>query len=108
MDQETRKAFVELTATVERGFAAVADDIAKLDRRVARVEERVVRLDERLVGLDERVANIERELSGIRRDLDQLSDKVDNTTGYRKEIDHALERIARIERHLGLDKKIAA
>ena len=101
MDQETRKAFVELTATVERGFAAVADDIAKLDRRVARVEERVVRLDER-------VANIERELSGVRRDLDQLSDKVDNITGYRKEIDHALERIAAIERHLGIGRNIAA
>jgi hypothetical protein len=27
---------------------------------------------------------------------------------YRKEIDHALERIAAIEKHLGIDKKIAA
>jgi hypothetical protein len=28
--------------------------------------------------------------------------------GYRKEIDHALERIAAIEKHLGINKKIAA
>jgi hypothetical protein len=27
---------------------------------------------------------------------------------FRKEIDHALERIAAIEKHLGIEKKIAA
>jgi hypothetical protein len=34
--------------------------------------------------------------------------KVENILGYRKEIDHALERIAAIEKHLGLDRKISA
>jgi hypothetical protein len=29
-------------------------------------------------------------------------------SGFRKEIDHALERVAAIEKHLGIDKKIAA
>jgi hypothetical protein len=28
--------------------------------------------------------------------------------GYRKEIDHALERISAIEKHPGISKKIAA
>jgi hypothetical protein len=37
-----------------------------------------------------------------------MMERVSNVTGYRKEIDHALERIAAIEKHLGLDKKIAA
>jgi hypothetical protein len=32
----------------------------------------------------------------------------ENVIGFQKEIDHALERIAAIEKHLGLDKKIAA
>jgi predicted component of type VI protein secretion system len=34
------------------------------------------------------------ELHTIRTELDDLQEKVDNITGYRKEIDHALERIA--------------
>jgi predicted component of type VI protein secretion system len=54
------------------------------------------------------VTRIERELGDVRRELEELSRKVDNVTGFRKEIDHALERIAAIEKHLGLDKKIAA
>jgi hypothetical protein len=37
-----------------------------------------------------------------------LSAKVDNIGGLPKETDHALERIAAIERHLGINKKIAA
>jgi hypothetical protein len=40
--------------------------------------------------------------------LEDLRTKVDNITGYRKEIDHALERIASIEKHLGISRKIAA
>ena len=54
------------------------------------------------------MASIERELKAIRRDLDDLREKVENVSGFQKEIDHALERIAAIEKHLGLDKKIAA
>ena len=55
----------------------------------------------------EQVNDIRAELTSIRRDLEALTDKVDNIGGLPKEIDHALERIVAIERHLGL-KKIAA
>jgi predicted RNase H-like nuclease (RuvC/YqgF family) len=64
------------------------DDIAKLDGRV--------------VAVDQRIAAIEHEVSGIRRDLDELAAKAENSIGYRKEIDHAFERIAAIEKHLGI------
>jgi hypothetical protein len=40
--------------------------------------------------------------------LDDLSARFENVLGFRKEIDHALERIAAIEKHLGIGKKIAA
>ncbi len=53
-------------------------------------------------GMSEQIAGIERELKAIRRDLDDLMEKFENVSGYRKEIDHALERIAAIERHLGI------
>jgi len=48
------------------------------------------------------------ELADIRRDLEEMKSRVANITGYGKEIDHALERIAAIEKHLGIEKKIAA
>ena len=51
-------------------------------------------------------------LRGARRsdgyDLDDLREKVENVIGFQKEIDRALERIAAIEKHLGINKKIAA
>src|SRR5262249_48385146 len=47
------------------------------------------------------------ELRSIRTDLDDLREKVDNILGYRKEIDHALERVAAIERQLGIDRRIS-
>jgi hypothetical protein len=52
--------------------------------------------------------DIRAELASIRRDLEALTGKVDNIVDLPKEIDHALERIAAIEKHLGLSKKIAA
>jgi hypothetical protein len=55
-----------------------------------------------------RLTSVERELKSIRRDLDDLREKIENVTGFQKEIDHALERIAAIEKHLGINKKIAA
>jgi hypothetical protein len=58
--------------------------------------------------LAEQLTSIERELNAIRRDLDDLREKVENVIGFQKEIDHALERIAAIEKHLGINKKIAA
>ena len=50
------------------------------------------------------LTSIERELKTIRRDLDDLCEKVKNVSGFRKKIDHALERIGAIERHLGIAK----
>ena len=58
--------------------------------------------------LDERLTPITDELVTIRRDLDHLARSMDNVIGYRKEIDHALERIAAIEKHLGIKHKLAA
>src|ERR1017187_4038544 len=86
-------------STVERGFAAVADDIADIKSKMATKDD--------IANLGGQLTSVERELKSIRRDLDDLREKVENVSGFQKEIDHALERIAAIEKHLGLDKKIA-
>jgi len=57
-------------------------------------------------------AGIMSELADIKRRLKNLEEIVADHSGHSKEIDHALERIAAIERHLGIDpnknKKVSA
>ena len=84
---------------------ATKDDVAELKAEIASVK---TELKSDIVALGYQVASIERDLKQIRRDLYELSDVVGNIAGYRKEIDHALERIAAIEKHLGIERKIAA
>src|SRR6266446_2327980 len=47
-----------------------------------------------IAALGEQIGSNERDLKQIRRDLYELAENVVNITGYREEIDHALERIA--------------
>ena len=71
-------------------------------------------MHERLDKHDERFDRIEAELRRTfartqkhpNGQLYDLSEKVENILGYRKEIDHALERVGAIEKHLGLERKI--
>ena len=88
-----------LTHVVEH--MATKEDVARIDLRLDKVENRLERVETRL-------SSIESELASIRRELDDLREKFENVSGFRKEIDHALERVAEIEKHLGIDKKIAA
>jgi hypothetical protein len=46
--------------------------------------------------------------SADRRGGGLAKEQLKNVAGFGKEIDHALERIAAIEKHLGISKKIAA
>lgn len=52
--------------------------------------------------------SISDEPASIRRDLEELTEKVDSIVGLPRAIDHARERFAAIEKHLGINKKIAA
>jgi hypothetical protein len=103
-----------LTHLVEKGFAAVSSDISHrpTNSSVAGiVESYIAHLPTRKdmsTMFDERLQPLSAELRSIRKDLERLTETVDNITGLPKEIDHALERIAKIERHLGLNEEIAA
>ena len=48
------------------------------------------------------------ELKDIHNRLDELEAAVRNISGFAKEIDHLLERVSAIEKHLGLRAQIAA
>jgi hypothetical protein len=104
MDQATREAFAALTQTVERGFAAVADDIADIRARMATKEELKAFREETA----ENFRDLKAEVADIRRAIENLQTRVGNMEGYSKEIDHLMERVRAIERHLGIKAKIAA
>jgi archaellum component FlaC len=48
------------------------------------------------------------EMSALRNQLEIVQSDTHKMKGYAKDIDHALERIAAIEKHLGMEKKIVA
>lgn len=81
------------------------EDMASVTAEIADVRKE---LKGDIAKLAEQVAGIEGELRAIRREIDEVEENVWNFTGFRKEIDHALERIAAIEKPLGMDKKVAA
>jgi hypothetical protein len=97
-----------LTRIVEKGFAALADDISHrpTNSSVAGIVENVIH--KMVPGIvREEVKDIRDELASIRKDLEQLTTKVDNSTGLPKEIDHALERIRKIEKYVGIHTNLS-
>jgi uncharacterized coiled-coil DUF342 family protein len=102
----------KLTRTVERGFASVAGDISATNEHIGDLKTEMMdqfeHVDTLFTATDDRLRGISSELAAIQRRLERLEEQGASTAGFAREIDHALERIAAIEKHLGLNKKIAA
>ncbi|MFH0303156.1 hypothetical protein AAFX91_39645 [Bradyrhizobium sp. 31Argb] len=75
----------------------------EIRNEIGRLEKKV---DAGFTRIDRELSEIHSELRTLRHDLDDLRREVENISGYRKGIDHALERIAAIEKHLGIGKKV--
>ncbi len=90
-------------------FGEIGETLAFIVERMATKDDVRAIIRAEVPGIvREQTQDIRDELASIRRDLKELKEKADNTTGLTKEIDHALERIGAIEKHLGINKKIAA
>jgi hypothetical protein len=92
-------------STVERGFAAVADDITDIKTKMATKDD-IARLDIRFNKLDAKIDSVESNLAGKINRLDTKLTKFEE-----HEIDKRLQlevRVSAIEKHLDLDKKIGA
>ena len=97
--------FDRLEALIERGFAALASDIADNKAEIISVKAEVTDLrEETHTGF----ADIRVELKDIRLRLDALDLAVQNSSGFAKEIDHLIERVSAIEQHLGLRRNSVA
>jgi hypothetical protein len=102
----------KLTRIVERGFASVAGDVAATNENIGDLKtemmEQFEHVDKLFGATDDRLRDIASEIAVIHRRVERLEEQGASTAGFAREIDHALERIAAIEKHLGLKKKIAA
>ncbi len=87
-----------LAAALETGFAAVAGDLAELRQDVRDAREDV----------NDGLRSLRSDVAELHKRLDALETAVGNHTGYRKEIDYLLERLSDVEKHLGINRKIAA
>ena len=76
------------------------DDVRDITREVIRQEVPVM--------IREELKPIHHELKEINRRLDTLDEEYKNLKGVTKEIDELRDQVRAIEKHLGLDKKIAA
>jgi archaellum component FlaC len=92
---------------VERLTRLILDEFKGVNERLDRHDERFDRIDQRFDAIGSELHSIRAELALIRNDLDDLAGRVQNVSGFRKEIDHALEQVAAIGKHLGISKDFA-
>jgi chromosome segregation ATPase len=58
--------------------------------------------------IERRMTSIEHELRDVNRRLDILEERFSNIKGVTSEIDELRDRLREIEKHLGLNRRIAA
>jgi hypothetical protein len=90
--------FANLDTRVEKGFAAIADDIDDLDHKIMSLRATT----------ESGFLSLRDELQEINECLNTLDENYKNLKGVTKEIDEIRIRVKDIERHLGISKKIAA
>ena len=99
-----------LTHVVER--MATKEDVAKLDTRIDDLREEMIdqftHVEEQFRTTHDHLRDMSAEIAVIHRRVERLEELGASNAGFAKEIDHLLTRVAEIEKHLGIDKKIAA
>jgi hypothetical protein len=102
----------ELGEKIERGFKALADDIGRIDTRIDDLKVEMIdqfeHVEKQFRTTHDRLRDIAAEIAVIHRRVERLEELGASNAGFAKEIDHLLTRVAEIEKHLGIDKKIAA
>ena len=109
MDDNTRDiieslAFIKENMATKDELAEVKDDITDIRANMVTKAEFAEFREE----VRSEFGNIHRELADINQRLALLEENYRNLKGVTKEIDELRERMAAIEKHLGLHKKIAA
>jgi hypothetical protein len=98
MDQNTKD--ILEAVNIIRDRMLTKDDVREITREVIRQEVPAM--------IREELKPIHHELREINRRLDVLDEEYKNLKGVTKEIDELRAQVREIEKHLGLNKKIAA
>jgi hypothetical protein len=109
MDKDTKEIVDTLNLILTR--MATKDDIVNMATKDDIAELRSELKDDIAAlrnEMQEGFASIRTELRDIRHRLEALEEVARNSAGLTKEIDHIMERVRAIEKHLGIQQKIAA
>jgi hypothetical protein len=109
MDKDTKEIVDTLNLILTR--MATKDDIANMATKDDIAELRAELkgdVDSLRSEVQQGFASIHAETRDIRNRLDAIESELRNHSGYAKEIDHLMERVSAIEKHLGIRHKIAA
>lgn len=96
-----KRGFESVEDRMERGFSAVAEDVAEVRKEMSTGFADV----RKEMSTKEDVASIREELRDIKERLGAVEEAMGEHGRYSTEIDYAFERIAAIERHLGVKQK---
>ena len=84
---------------------ATKEEVADIKTEMTEQFEHV---EKQFHALDGRLRDIASEIAVIHRRVERLEELCVSNAGFAKEIDPLLARVAEIEKHLGIGKKIAA
>src|SRR6202163_1311641 len=87
-------------------------DVARLGTRLDDLRTEMIdqfeHADKQFRATHDRLRDMAVEITVIHRRVERLEEQGASNAGFAKEIDHLFTRVAEIEKHLGIDKKIAA
>lgn len=103
----------ELAIFVAKGFTELSSELSEfrteVDERFEQVDIRFEQVDKHFEQVDRQFEEIKTDIRAIRRELAEIHSRIEileeqgaSQSGYAKEIDYLLSRVARIEKHLKL------
>jgi hypothetical protein len=97
---------------VVRVLGRAKEDVARVDTRIDDLRTEMIdqfeHVEKQFRATHDRLRDISAEIAVIHRRVERLEELGASNAGFAKEIDHLFTRVAEIEKHLGIDKKIAA
>ena len=95
--ESLNKKIDRLAVTVERGFAAVAEDIGEIKRTMATKED-IFRIETRLVSIEQELKDIKHRLTKLEADVEKFGSR------YKNDIEELWKHVAAIEKRLKIQR----
>lgn len=86
-----------LANIVERGFAAVADDMDEMKRTMATKED-ILRIETRLVSIEQELKGIKERLTRLETDVEKFGSR------YKEDIEELWKHVVAIEKRLKMQR----